>query len=390
MAFGLSKTKLTPIAIDFGADSIKLLQIVPTNPPQLVAAAAVPLPDHARQDPIARMAFLEEALKNLLNTQPFKGKRAILSIPAFQTIVQHMEVGAGVDENLELELGLNLQQRLGINPTRMVIRHFPVTKIMRNGSNQQELICIAAMRDMVMQYIQLASRCKLDVVGMHSEPVCLLKAFEQMNDLKSDGAPVCYIDIGGATTKVIIAHGKQMMFAKSIHAAGDHLNKQLATQRKIAFADARQARIAYSRGISLDAAVHNVAGDGETPGVSAATSQSVIPMLKQMEDADVDHESLGRETIECLIDELQMCFRHYSSLFPEQHVQKLVFLGGEANHVKTCQRIAKSVRIAAQLGDPFARLTRIGQKQSPVGVDLDQPQPGWVVPLGLSLCEANL
>ena len=393
MAFGITKTKLSPIAIDFGADSIKMLQIVPTNPPQLVAAACAPIPDHARQDPVARMAFITEALKNLLATQPFKGKRVMLSIPAFQTIVQHMEVAAGHGENIELELGLNLQQRLGINPSRMIIRHFPVTKIMRNGATQQELICIAAMRDVIMQYIDLVAKCKLDVVGMHSEPVCTLKAVEQMAGMTDDQHAVCYIDIGSAMTKVNIAHGSQLVFAKSIHAAGDHLTKQLATQKRIAFSDARQARIAHSRGIDLESAVHNVAASTEMGPATAVATQSVIPMSKPTSkpfgSKDIE-ESLGKETLECLIDELHMCFRHYKTLFPENQIQKLVFMGGESNNTKTCQRIAKSVQIAAQLGDPFARLTRIGQKKAPVGVDLDQAQPGWVVPLGLCLCEANL
>ena len=50
MAFGFTKTKFSPIAIDFGSDSLKLLQIIPTDPPQLVAAASSTIPEHARTD----------------------------------------------------------------------------------------------------------------------------------------------------------------------------------------------------------------------------------------------------------------------------------------------------------------------------------------------------
>ena len=44
MALGLSKTRLLPIAVDFGVDSIKLLQVNLTDPPQFVAAVAVDYP----------------------------------------------------------------------------------------------------------------------------------------------------------------------------------------------------------------------------------------------------------------------------------------------------------------------------------------------------------
>ena len=71
---------------------------------------------------------------------------------------------------------------------------------------------------------------------------------------------------------------------------------------------------------------------------------------------------------------------------PDLKIEKLVFLGGESRHISTCQAIAKSLRIAAQLGDPLARLVKITQVDSAgSGVELNQPQPGWAVPFGLCL-----
>jgi Tfp pilus assembly PilM family ATPase len=94
--------------------------------------------------------------------------------------------------------------------------------------------------------------------------------------------------------------------------------------------------------------------------------------------------------IECLIDELQLCLRHHQSVFPEQRVEKLVFLGGESRHVDICQKIARSLHIGAQLGDPLARAVRLMQSKTPSGVDLRQAQPGWAVTMGLCLSDANL
>ena len=49
--------------------------------------------------------------------------------------------------------------------------------------------------------------------------------------------------------------------------------------------------------------------------------------------------------------------------------------------------LARSVRLPAQMADPFARLTRVGGRSGPSSVDLAQPQPGWAVPMGLCLSE---
>src|SRR5687768_802543 len=84
MAFAWTKSRYSPIAVDFGADSLKLLQIIPSDPPQIVTAASAEVPEQARLDPTARHAFFAESLKTLLKTQPFKGNKAICSLPAYQ------------------------------------------------------------------------------------------------------------------------------------------------------------------------------------------------------------------------------------------------------------------------------------------------------------------
>lgn len=387
MAFGFNKQRYSPIAIDFGADSLKLLQIVPTNPPQLVAAGAATVPEQARTNSGQRYTFLAEAMKNLLATQPFKGRRAMLSIPAFQTLVQHLEIAAGPHENLEAQIGLHLQQRLNVDPSRTVVRHYPVTQVVREGGTQQELICLAASREAVMRYIDLARRCKLDIVGMHGEPLCLLKSFGHMQagGSESSGA-VCYIDIGSATTKVVIAHGSKMVFSKLIHAAGDQMTRHYATQKQVGFMEARSARISHAMGIETPALASISAGVETIPALIPAHDPLASEATSRAWQATDNRD----ETLECLIDELQLCLRYYSNLFPQQEVTKLVFLGGESMHKEICQSIARTVHIAAQLGDPFARLMRIGKSKRPTGVNLEHPQPGWAVPMGLCVRESNL
>jgi len=51
------------------------------------------------------------------------------------------------------------------------------------------------------------------------------------------------VDIGAATTKVIIAHGDHMVFSKMIHAAGDHFTRHLARAENIDFTEARKRRL---------------------------------------------------------------------------------------------------------------------------------------------------
>ena len=212
----------------------------------------------------------------------------------------------------------------------------------------------------------------------------------------------CFIDIGCATTKVVIAQGHEMVFAKTIHAAGEHLTNALAEARNLGFDEARSARIDGTHEETLSAPA--VAPSDESPTgrerrVTAIEHRATgLAMLDTATEEEKAFEAKpapvttgGRDdTREVLIDELRLCLRHYQTLAPDHPVDRLVFLGGEAHDTKACRQIAKAVKVAAQVGDPFARMVRIGGAKHAVGLNLDEPQPGWAVPFGLSHSEANL
>ena len=427
MGWGWSKKRYSPIAVDFGADSLKLLQIIPSDPPQLVAAASIDLPEHVRTNAASREAFFSEALKELLGSVSFKGRRAICAIPAYQTLVQHFQIARGESEHdIMDQVNQHLRERLNVDPAKMVVRCFPVGQVIREGSTKQEVICVAASRDVAMRYVDMANKAKLNMVGMHSEPQAILKAFAHLYRRAADAQRVtCFIDLGSATTKVIIAHGAEMAFAKTIHYAGDHFTQQIAQTKDISFSDARLERIRQtmeptsetadrqsdSRGLDMNVS-NRLSKDSETiqppanagmlalepvgsgesnTGSNKPSRGDIAPIATATVPIGTVADVGVGDSLDCLLDELQLCLRYHQSTFPEFPIGKLIFLGGESRHVWLCQKIARVLRIGAQLGDPMARLVRVNAgKKSLSGIDMCQPQPGWGVPMGLCLSEANL
>ena len=373
MALGFSKPRYSPIAIDFGSDSLKLMQLSLDDPPRLVALTRTVIPYAARSDNGARMRFLADALDDMLKSQPFKGRRAICSIPAFQTLIQHLELEKSEHEDFDAQVGLQLIQRFDIDPSQMVIRNHRVGKTMRDGRTLQQVLCIAAKRDTVLRYIELANRCKLEVVGMHSEPMAIVRAQPWLTPCRE---VVCCVDIGGGITKLVIAHGRELAFAKTIHASGDDLTRAFAKEHHVSFDEARSGRQKCSAPVA--------ARSGQTQADGAP------PVGVAHGGFELQDEPCGCETIECLIDDLRLSIRYYKTIFPDKPIRKLVFLGGESHDVEICKTLARSVGLAAQLGDPLMGVdTRGGPAEFADGGG-DHPRPEWAVSLGLCFSEANL
>ncbi|MDH3583567.1 MAG: pilus assembly protein PilM [Phycisphaerae bacterium] len=414
MALPWAQKNLSPISIDFGADSLKLLQISTDEPPHMVAAAALEIPQATRKDRAAYGAFVTQALKQLLRQGKFKGKRAVASISASSTYVQHIRLPKGELADIEPQLEGELRGRLPMDPSQMVLRHVPVGEVFADGVAKQEIICMAASREVVMQHVLMARGAGLNVVGMHCEPMAVMAAFSHLFRRVDDAnRTTLFIDMGCATTKVMIAHGLQLVFAKNIEVAGEHFTHEAARFYGLGFAETRLHRIeiastelaqaqeaaarpgevkparlpraAQQMGSPLAAAQAAMRAEQEAGGGTAVAAAVVAPPDQRPVTAAPEDEML-----DCLLDELQLCVGYHGSTFPDRNVEKIVFLGGEARHIEMCQRIAAALRLPAQLGDPLARLSRGPGGCAPVGLDLRHGQPGWAVPLGLCLLPTNL
>ncbi|MEM9754222.1 MAG: pilus assembly protein PilM [Planctomycetota bacterium] len=366
MAFGISsKARVSPIAIDFGADAIKMLQIVPDGPGQVVVAGSAVVPHDARTNATERLDFIEEAIKGLMRNLPIRGRRAICAIPGFQTLIHNFMIPRTDPEDIDALIDLQLRDRLGVEPGRMILKNFHAVDHHRRGAARSDVICLAAKREQVMQYLGLAGRCRLEVVGMHVEPLCVTRCFEDLLDDVS-GA-VAFVDLGAATTKVIIAHGQKLLMVKTIHAGGDHWNQLHAQQAKLEFDEARRMRVAQ------------INGDDAGGGVATATA-----------DESGTESDTHDEVLLTLIDELRLVLRHHRGRHPSLSLDKLVLLGGEANDDKLRGRLSHALGVPCELGDAFAGMDRDVEAGAAIGVDPTDPAPNWAVAVGLCRSEANL
>lgn len=400
MAFGINKTRLTPIAIDFGVDSLKMLQVSTSEEStQLVGAGAITVPEDARKDSTARYAFMADALKELARQQPFKGRRVMCAIPAFQTLVNTFELGCNENDDIDQQVNLHIQTVMEKDPSRMVIRNQRIGSVVREGKTKQRVICMAANRAVVMRYLELAAAAKLEVVGMHSEPVCIARGFSELyNRREADKNEArCFVDIGSASTKLVILRDREVLMARNIAVSGDELTRRHAKDHGLGFDEARLARMREA----ANPAAANPFGVGtgskaSTPGLAATlepdTATDTEQDLKPRERGLIESpETMGPldECVEMLIDDIRMTVRYHDSVCPDIPVQRVVLLGGEAHQRPIAEAIAYAFGVPTFVGDPLARVM-LTPGLKPVGVDMKQPQPGWAVPLGLCLSEANL
>jgi Tfp pilus assembly PilM family ATPase len=393
-----------PIAIDFGSSSAKLLQVsVQGDQSALVAAAEVPLPEEFRSDPDKAATFWSEAIPKAIKAGKFRGKRVAVSVHSSQTLISHMQLADTEGLSREDAIKAQLQANMNALPHNVVVRSVEVCPVHRNGQARTEIICFAIAKDTVMRTIDLIRRCKMEVVGVHTEMLAMVRAFDHIHRREGDEKiTTVYVDMGWSGTRVGVAHGKQLVFARYINIGGRHFDQLIANSLKCDMAEAQRKRLGLP-GEFLESHANpllSVAAEAATRASAVRQSMSAAVMEDRrgsktpavlrhgIRPADAPRTVSTAditELLDTITDELSMCLRYHQSLFRGRPIDRAIFLGGEARQAWLCQHVVKSLRVPAQMADPLARFDSTGASETP-GLTLGRPQPGWAVACGL--CDA--
>jgi len=356
MAWKLLKTRTMPIGVDLGTAVVKIAQLRSVEADlELTATASAEIPPDCRADADRRMAFLAGCLRDLLRAQPFKGRQCAMSLPAAETSVQHVKTAKMPPAELNQALRWELKDKLPFDPADAVIRHVTVAETYAERDGGLEVIVVAAAREAVERHLMLARKCHLAVTALNVEPVAILDCFARLFRRAEDRRRVAlFLDLGQACTQVVISHGVQLVFARNLMVGARELEAAAAEALGCAAEEIRAAR-------------------AQAAGADEPTAEGgrIYAGMDQ-----------GLALIEA---EVTKCLRYYESLFPARPVDRLIFLGGQAQDRQLCQKLAQRLNLPAQIGDPLMRIGTGGANGRRLDLDCRHPQPAWAVAVGLSL-----
>ena len=420
MGLSMLPTQLSPIAVDVGAASIKVLQVTLGERPSLHALAELEIPDPIRLDVDKRHSFLQSELPGLLRAHGFKGRRIVCSPLASQVVVQPIQVDRGDIQDQHLLASAQLEAQLDRIPGSLVVRSSAIADSARDGRSMTELLCWAMAREDAMRYVELFKSAKCKLVGLHPQVQSIIGAFDHINRRASDSTiSTMYVDLGWGGMKIAIAHGCEMVFAKQVQIGGRQLDGLIAERSGTDQFTARMRRIndgmlenecqestarertpvsggmamlragmAKQNGEEADQHVKSdlsvMAADRRSNADPPEYAEGVTPSANGLVSGGVDCSEL----MESMSDELSLCVRYHSAMFGQRKIDRVIFLGGESRSTALCRSLARSLNVSAQLGDPLARY--VDGPNDPKLPDPGQVSPSWASACGLCTASVDL
>jgi Tfp pilus assembly PilM family ATPase len=363
-------SKTDPIGVDLGRSSLKLAQVAKESSGQrarLVAAATIEVPAALRASTAGPQELLREAVAPALAANGFKGRRVVLGMPASWMHIDRVRLAPGLTpEQMKQTVAWESIDRLPFHPSRAMLRHVVAGDVFESDGPRKEVIVLAARNEITESMLEAARRAKLDVIGLVPEPLALVGGFASSAAPGGGDAGVrAVVDVGYGATRLYIAQGGRMQFARIIGIGWSHLAGGCAgscTGAGGAAADVGSNRSWVENGSVATATVE--------PAVSAAPETQSAP--------------LAPEPVRRLVSELSTSRHYHEQTFPATPIGEVVVVGGAATNRRLRAQISAVLDLPVRCGDP---LSPFGPAAAGSSSGLAS-RPEWAAAIGLSLSHA--
>jgi type IV pilus assembly protein PilM len=327
----LPRRRYSPIGIDIGSRSIKLVQFAGDRS-RLVDAARVdlpPLPENAA--PKEHAERVTDGLRRGLKDREFRGRDAVCCLGDRQLFLQSLRVAKQAGPQLDRQVAQEVAGRLPYAIDQAEIRFLEAADVRQGDQTLREVIVFAVQRTVLEQSLAVVEQARLKPVAVDVEPAALVRSYASQYRRDEDRqARALLVHIGHTRTAALVAQSDELLFVKYIDVGGQQFDLAVGRHLKMDLHEATALR------------KHNGdrRADLQDPDVARSLAEAIRPVIER------------------LSSELAMCVRYHSVTFRGQPIVRLVVSGGEATPALV-ETLAKQLDMKAELSDPFRALPTV-------------------------------
>ncbi len=355
----LSSRRHWPIALDIGAESIRMLQLCDLSGGVKVRAAGRwRFPADAGSDPARRKELAVGAIRDILSNNAFNGRRVVSMLSSSQLSLKNVRLPHMPPDELEQAVAWEAKDRFSFDVGPDQLSFLYAGQVRQGNEIQDEIIMLAAPIEAVDENLDLLKKAGLSHEAIDAEPVALFRTFKRFLRRRSDEVTVSVIvDVGESGSRVIVARGRDIVFIKNINIGGRRLTEVVAKQLDLSFEEARELRIRN-------------ASHRDDPSSVDWTIHDAI-----------------RGEVEALGMEIALCLRYCSVTFRGLRPQRVILTGGETHSKPVVDLLKENVGIACEIGQP---LKGIDTSEVDLGADRRGTAPEWALCMGLAIRGMNI
>lgn len=349
----LHNQRVSPIGIDLGTRSVKLIQFSADHS-RVIEAARWDLRNNPNHDADSEQQTGQwiEALKMAREGRNFRGRDAVICLSDRELFLQNIRVPQVEGPEMTQLIQQEAAGRIPFPMTEAEIRYVDAAEIQQGDATLREIIVMACHRPVLEETLQVVEGAGLRPVAVDVEPAAMLRCYVNQYRRDEDRRQrTMYVNVGNSNSTVVIAQGDDLLFVKYADIGGRQMDEAVGRHLKMGSSDAAALRR------------HNGdrRSDQQDPEITRSVNEAIRPV------------------IESLIAEVSLCVRYNSVTFRGQPIGRLLLGGGEATP-SLLQSLDERLNLKCEMSDPLR-----GLPSAPSSARKGQ----WDVAAGLALREIS-
>jgi len=343
------------LGVDIGAYNIKIVELAKEKgrPKLLTYGFSDRLAGESSRELLDNLDEAVAVFKQVYNKAKVKTDQAAAALPIssiFTSIINLTNTKTESEKEVDQAIKWEAKKVIPLPLEEMTIHYRPLpTKTKEKIDGQMmvnRFLLTAAPQEVVKKYLEFFKRSGLKIIGLETESFALVRSL-----VGNDKSAVMVVDLGEASTNIMIIKQGVPILNRSIDTAGFSFTKIFQDHLKIDRSVAEQ----FKRDLS----------NLEQVGKVAALS----------------------ELLKILVHEINYCFNLYQQEADQssEQVEKIILTGGSALLPQLDSYLFQALKIKVFVGDPWARVV-YPEALKPV---LDQIGPKMSVAVGLAMREID-
>ena len=319
---GLFSKSKPLVGLDVGSSAVRAVELSKSkNGYQITGFAYEPLsPDSVVDGAIMDSRGVASAIKRILTSGEFKGKRTAASVSGHSVIVKRVVLPVATVQEIGASIQYDADQYIPFGLSEVNI-DYQVVGPSEGEEPGMEVLMVAAKKDKIHNHtnvISMAGR-QADVVDI--DAFALQNAFEA-NYQVSPTAPVALLNIGASLMNINITKGGIPLLVRDVPVGGNQYTDILQKELQLSFQEAEDLKLGRN-------------GGNET--------EMVQPLLQSITDM--------------LIMELQKTFEFFRETYPQEKITRVYICGGTARTKGLADKIQDTFDYPTEVLDPLKYVT---------------------------------
>ncbi len=366
-----------PIGLDFGHDSIKMIQLaVNDGRVDIVAAAKVSI-DQSIVDAEEKKHFLVSAIKQMLAQGNFRGKDVVSCLPNDSLKITSVRLAELQTQETEKVLQKEVVCRFGFDSEKDVMNYVFAGNVRHGEEIRNEYILFAADNETIKNHIDTLEQANLRPVAIDPLPCALFRNMDRMLQRQEDkDRAIIFVDVGNLYSNIVLGCQDEISFIKQMPVGVKKFNEEIASKLGVTEQDAEELRKTVSNEISSSAKLLKNRQDLNTEDDKSVARGTFDIFTKQ---AVVDAITTVAEN---LAREISLCLRYYTVTFRGRRVENLLLSGGGAYENILLNVLKRQLAVEIEIARP---LKGFNVKDVNFNSDRRGALCEWAVSVGLGL-----